>query len=251
MVFLVATFVHSGWLLAAQRAAGLDVEFFSSMQLGPGLGLLTTAVLLRRRVAALLPRPAESPGHLGARLAVAALVMAGFTLLTLALAALAGVRPDHLPYGGATLAAFLVIQFVGACGEEVGWRGFLQPAFRTRLGVVGAAVVVGVIWSAWHVDRLGDPAVFAGFTLTAIALSLALALLGGGTWWQRGLVAGFAHWAVNVALVLAVDPEPATGGGSADAIAVFALPPILLGVLVWAGWALGRRRGQPSPSATR
>ncbi|MCW2704955.1 MAG: hypothetical protein JWQ37_2950 [Blastococcus sp.] len=35
-------------------------------------------------------------------------------------------------------------------GEELGWRGFLQPQLEGRWSVVTAANVLSVIWAAWH-----------------------------------------------------------------------------------------------------
>jgi len=40
--------------------------------------------------------------------------------------------------------------FLGPLGEELGWRGYLQPALTGRLGWLRAALVVGVIWALWH-----------------------------------------------------------------------------------------------------
>ena len=37
-----------------------------------------------------------------------------------------------------------------ALGEEIGWRGFLYPRLRAKLGDSLAVVAVGVIWGAWH-----------------------------------------------------------------------------------------------------
>ena len=34
--------------------------------------------------------------------------------------------------------------------EEIGWRGHLQPLLQVRLPGLAAALVVGVVWSAWH-----------------------------------------------------------------------------------------------------
>ncbi len=35
-------------------------------------------------------------------------------------------------------------------GEELGWRGYLYPKFRTKYSFVVSSLVVGLIWSAWH-----------------------------------------------------------------------------------------------------
>jgi membrane protease YdiL (CAAX protease family) len=41
------------------------------------------------------------------------------------------------------------LMFFGV-GEEVGWRGFLQPQLERRHSVVAAAGLVSVPWAAWH-----------------------------------------------------------------------------------------------------
>lgn len=46
---------------------------------------------------------------------------------------------------------FLVIYFVGAIGEEIGWQGYVFPELRTRYGAFIAAVFLGAFWALWHV----------------------------------------------------------------------------------------------------
>lgn len=43
------------------------------------------------------------------------------------------------------------IMVVGGGFEEIGWRGFFQPALEKKLPFWLAAPIVGVIWSAWHI----------------------------------------------------------------------------------------------------
>ena len=52
--------------------------------------------------------------------------------------------------GGALLftVTFLI---AGPLAEEFGWRGYLQPRLRTRLGILATAGVVGTAWAVWHV----------------------------------------------------------------------------------------------------
>ncbi len=40
-------------------------------------------------------------------------------------------------------------------GEEIGWRGFLQPHLERRYPLVTAANVVAIVWAAWHLPLFG------------------------------------------------------------------------------------------------
>jgi membrane protease YdiL (CAAX protease family) len=40
--------------------------------------------------------------------------------------------------------------FGSLLAEEPGWRGFAQPRLQTRYGALAASVVVGLLWSTWH-----------------------------------------------------------------------------------------------------
>lgn len=44
----------------------------------------------------------------------------------------------------------VIILFGGPLNEEFGWRGFLLPRLQKKFHPVFSAVIVGVIWSAWH-----------------------------------------------------------------------------------------------------
>lgn len=68
-------------------------------------------------------------------------------------------------------------------GEEIGWRGFALPRLTERIGLGAAAVVLGVIWAAWHLplffmagtDTTGQS--FPLFLVSVTAISVALAWL--------------------------------------------------------------------------
>ena len=40
-------------------------------------------------------------------------------------------------------------------GEEIGWRGFLQPQLERRYPLVTAANVVAIVWAGWHLPLFG------------------------------------------------------------------------------------------------
>ena len=46
--------------------------------------------------------------------------------------------------------AFLVVGLLAGAVEEPGWRGYAQEALHRRMSVLGAGLVIGVFWAAWH-----------------------------------------------------------------------------------------------------
>ncbi len=76
-----------------------------------------------------------------------------------------------------------VVLLGGPLGEELGWRGLALPVLRSRLRLLAAALVLGVIWAAWHLPLFvlpGSPQSelpLGGFALQTVALSLILALV--------------------------------------------------------------------------
>ena len=44
--------------------------------------------------------------------------------------------------------------------EEIGWRGYLQDRFMERFDAVRASLVLGVVWSVWHVPAFFVPGTY-------------------------------------------------------------------------------------------
>jgi membrane protease YdiL (CAAX protease family) len=85
---------------------------------------------------------------------------------------------------GLVLVVVLVL-VVNGLGEETGWRGFAADRLVGRLGVVGASLVVTLLWAGWHVPmfwvvdsfREFGPAGTVGWLLGLAAGSLVLTWL--------------------------------------------------------------------------
>ncbi len=44
----------------------------------------------------------------------------------------------------------ILLLIVLVCGEEIGWRGFLQTPLVDTYGLIGGIVLLGLIWGIWH-----------------------------------------------------------------------------------------------------
>jgi membrane protease YdiL (CAAX protease family) len=91
---------------------------------------------------------------------------------------------------GVGLPLLLTVTVIGtviwALGEELGWRGFLFPAFVARFGFHGACLLTGSIWAVWHYPGLlwadynaGTNPVFAiaCFTVMVVAMAYVMGYL--------------------------------------------------------------------------
>lgn len=72
--------------------------------------------------------------------------------------------------------------FMGPLGEELGWRGYLYPAFKSNYGWLAGALMVGIIWAVWHaplwfLDSPQSKIPFWAFTLNVILLSFLMSMI--------------------------------------------------------------------------
>lgn len=59
--------------------------------------------------------------------------------------------PDAQVFSSVQIAAFAIMFFVGAIGEELGWQGYAYAGLRNGRSALGAALIIGVVWALWHV----------------------------------------------------------------------------------------------------
>ena len=134
----------------------------------------------------------------------------------------------------ATLALLVV-------GEELGWRGFALPRLQARLGGLGASLVLGGLWAAWHLANSTIPGLerylydFPAFLLYVIAQTILFTWLANYT---RGsvLLAWLFHAAINTSGSLFAIGDPVRAWWLSAA--VFGI--VALMVLVVEGVGLGR-----------
>ena len=74
------------------------------------------------------------------------------------------------------LAGVLLIIFVGALGEETGWRGYALPQLQRRFSPLASSLILAVLWFGWHLPQFLVIATyrdFAPFQYVGMFLGLA------------------------------------------------------------------------------
>ena len=125
----------------------------------------------------------------------------GWVLACYATLALLTGRPGSLPasVAGTPIAVVVVLQVLGALGEEIGYRGVLLTAFLQRFPASTAAILNGIVFGLIHIGywSLG-PVQVGTFVLSTIALVVAMTALYRGSFWQRMCVTTTVHAGANL-----------------------------------------------------
>jgi membrane protease YdiL (CAAX protease family) len=75
--------------------------------------------------------------------------------------------PSGTAEGGMSALLFTIGAVIaGAIGEELGWRGFGQSRLQVGIGALGAAVIIGLLWSTWHLWPVAVPGGLSLFAWT-------------------------------------------------------------------------------------
>lgn len=85
------------------------------------------------------------------------------------------------PLSWTALLILLASNLVGAFGEELGWRGYLQRIVEGKANVFPASLLVGVLWGLWHFLYYGNGPIYMLFfvlALTAASVIIGWLLMG-------------------------------------------------------------------------
>jgi membrane protease YdiL (CAAX protease family) len=160
------------------------------------------------------------------------------------------------PFDGSYLRRALPLLAMAACvnlmtalGEEIGWRGFLAPAFYRARGFAWAGAATGIIWGLWHVPLIVVGGYDAGtpiwygvscfmLSVTSMAVMMAWLRLRSGSLWP----ATFYHGSHNLFIQSVFDRSTIDTGSTRWITTEFGIGltivSLVMGIWFW------RRRGE-------
>jgi len=167
ITFFVLAYVLSWWIWILYA---FEITFLGPIfALGPFLAAIIVTALTggKASLKALLSRMVR--WRVGLRWYAAALGLpVAVYLFAVSVNVLFGARASTAEQFGSWYLIFplfaysLLFPLSGAFGEELGWRGYALPRVQARLSALSAALIIGVIQTAWHlplfmIDRSTPP----------------------------------------------------------------------------------------------
>jgi membrane protease YdiL (CAAX protease family) len=222
VVFYGITFIFTIILSVVQQTLGIDAEKVMLPQFGPGLAALVMLVLFRRDRVKFAVTFKGIPflkvlGAIGIPIGVAVVLFIVYRQFF-----------GPLSIHGLEVVSLLIMlggMLVGAFGEELGWRGYLQDLLNKRSNGLIAFLVVGILWGLWHVGNYQNGSNYMLFFIfSTIGYSAVMGWLLRGTNYNV-ILASLFHFGVNAGYYLLKD-------GLTD------LRLIALNGLVWLGAAI-------------
>jgi membrane protease YdiL (CAAX protease family) len=206
-LFYLVTYALTGLLFGVTVLFGItDISnpFYELPQLGPAIATILFLLYQRKNVVHFL-REGFTPGKNIAAYSVLLVPMILIPIIAIYYQNVNGVSTMRTLSPG--LLVILIIEtFVGAAGEEIGWRGYVLPRLQSRFTPLVSTLILGVIWGFWHVSQMMQgPAYFAIFFVNILALAVFLTFLYNKTGGSL-LAVTLLHFAVNMMATLFLYP---------------------------------------------
>lgn len=209
LVYYLVTLFSAGLFGLIQPDSGIPTEVIQLTQFGPTLGVIIVMLLFGRRSLHIASGFRFNSNTLCRLLIVLVSIVFVFAI-AVGWYRVWGVSGDFVHPSDLTNPFWLIIiaQFIGAAGEEFGWRCFLQPFLQTRLKVLNASLLVGLLWGIWHVGIFSEGFMFAGlFILSTVSMSVFLGELLSRAKGNHLMLAVSFHALMNLGMLLLFDEE--------------------------------------------
>jgi membrane protease YdiL (CAAX protease family) len=198
-VFVFITLIVTAVLAVLQQKINLDFEKITLPQLAPLIGFLAVVLIFKDLIFTVNFNFNKA---IGIKTLIACIIPFLLFSISFFIGKLAGINvkiTENLP---SILPIMIIGILIGAVGEEIGWRGFLQPILEKKHSIFIASIIVGTIWGLWHVGHYKNGLFFMiGFLLFTISASIIIAWLLRETQFNI-IIAIVFHIAINLGFVV-------------------------------------------------
>jgi len=202
VVFYGLTWFFLMLLGGIQQATGLLPPQIGLAQWGPGIAALLMLVIFRKDGHKILFFSKDTPII---RYVYALLIPVGIGLVVLLISSWLPMAKSEPQAIYDSLGLILLWLPLGAIGEEIGWRGYLNKMLDRRLRGLISALLVGLLWMPIHISFFAQGPVFISFlTLSIISWSIVIYALVQDTGFSVILAALF-HLSINLTNLLFLD----------------------------------------------
>jgi membrane protease YdiL (CAAX protease family) len=140
------------------------------------------------------------------------------------------VSPDFGEFSAGLIPLVITVFLFGPVSEEIGWRGFALERVQARWGAVKGSLVLGLIWSFWHLPLFfipgsgqqltGDPGImFPVYSGAVLGMTFIITWVYNNTN-QSVWGANFFHFTLNFGTVMLIMFSDATDAFAYKAMAV-------------------------------
>ena len=199
ILYILVTAIFTIVLAVIQQKGGLSFEKISLPQLAPAIAVLILFLIykdLPARINLSFDKLVLSKSLIAFILPIMLFAMSYFIGKQIGLSVKITENISRL------IPLMILGMFIGAVGEEIGWRSFLQPILEKKNSVLLASIIVGIIWGLWHIGQYKNGLLFmAGFLLFTISASIIIAWLLKDTEYNL-IVSAIFHLSINFGFLL-------------------------------------------------
>jgi uncharacterized protein len=199
VVFYVLTMVLTILLAVGQLQMKIDFEKITFPQLAPAIAVFITTLFFVSSKTALNFKFGNNVLPKISIALILPIVVFGIGFLLCKTVGLNTMLTDNLIQ---ILPLATIGMMIGAIGEEIGWRGFLQPNLEKRYSILLSSIITGLMWGFWHIGHYKNGTLFMiGFLLFTVSASIILRKILEGT--NNNLIISILfHFSINVGFVV-------------------------------------------------
>jgi len=195
-IFVVLVFVFLIALFFIQQALNIDFERISLTQFAPTLAYLFTIILFKDLI---LPIKANVNKAIIVKTLFS--IVVPFFLLSITYFFGRMIKLE-IEISHDILSVFIktgIGTIIGAIGEEIGWRSFLQPTLEKKYSVFVSSIIVGLIWGIWHMQHyIHGPIFVFMYLIFTISVSIIIVFLSKDTQYNI-IISSIFHASMNMA----------------------------------------------------